>query len=147
VRFDYEVNYLASFRVVCTGALKIIAMDPAQVKEFVKDNEAALNLCGGKQEVNPATLTKFLQNMTPEMAKAMNKKVYVNTVSAGEAVFIPPGWLAGTTVVNGQLSSGLKINLLPKKFDTKPLCFIKSTTTEKAKLQCLDIILAEGGGD
>ena len=149
VRFDYEVMFLASFRIVCTGVLKVIALDPAQCKEFVKDNEEALKLCGGKQEVSPATLSKLLQNMTTVMAKTMVEqyKLYVTTVSAGQAVYIPPGWLVGTTVINGQVSSGLKMNLLPKKFNTQALAFIKSTTTEKAKLQCLDIILAEGGGD
>ena len=149
VRYDFEPNFLASIRVVCSGAIKVVVADSAKAMEFVESNGKAMQLAGGQQITNPSTLTKLLQNMTEEVAKEMADKclLYISVINEGEALYVPPGFLCGTAAVNSKIAAGLKLNILPKKIDTCPLVAIKKVTTEKHALQCLDVVLSCGGGD
>ena len=92
VRFDYEPNYLASIRVVSSGTSKMLLVNPAECVKFLSGNAEALILAGGKQEMSLSTLTKFVQNLTGDMAKVMAEQechIYSATVTKGEANLCP----------------------------------------------------------
>ena len=146
VRFDYEPNYLGSIRTVSHGTLKMLLLNPAVCATFLKEDQEALALAGGQQEIGPATVTKFMQNLTAQCAQNMIQKCSIHfcTVSAGEVVYVPPGWAVGIASINSTIASGVKANVLPKNYDKSALVWIKQCSTEKSTLQCLDIILAAG---
>ena len=128
------------------GTLKMLLLNPAVCATFLKEDQEALALAGGQQEIGPATVTKFMQNLTAQCAQNMIQKCNIHfcTVSTGEAVYVPPGWAVGIASINSTIASGVKANVLPKTYDTSALVWIKQCSTEKSTLQCLDIILAAG---
>ena len=149
VRFDFETNFLASIRVVTSGTLKMLFANPAELTSFLTAKPEALELAGGLQDISLATLTKFLQNLTADMAKAMAEKkcmVYAAIITAGEAIYTPPGWIIGAACINNGLAAGLKMCVLPQHYNTAALASVKKLAPSSDTM-VLDVILANSGGE
>ena len=101
------------------------------------------------------TLTKYFQNLTEAEATGFKGKVDLLwcTVSEGEAIYQPPGWLVATAVCNSTIASGIKMNTLLRKADIATLASCKMFAQQEgvslktsAALQCLDVVLAAMSG-
>ena len=94
-----------------------------------KSKEQAAQRAGSEKkkiwcEANASSVLKRFEGLTAEQAGGLHKKVSIAqaTVSAGQLIYVPPGWLCALTCCNGGgrgASSGVRWSALPSSDNTR----------------------------
>ena len=135
VRHWWEPNLLGSFRIVSSGTLLLYLVDGGVLNETLKKDPEILNTLG--KDVASGLSDKSPSEKVSQVMKAMNKecaekllavdptcKISHGSVTAGESVYIPPGWFVSASPGNGDRVAGIRGNFMVKS-DTSPLTFCK----------------------
>ena len=115
IRTSYESEYLGSFRLTVKGDTVFFFVQPEALQNFFAGHPAYVP--EGNREINNKVFGSFLQTLSEDTVKYLaNEGLCLfehATVTDGNIIYIPPGWLVSVATANGKSSHGFKKLCLP----------------------------------
>ncbi len=108
--YDFEQVFLGSIRVQLSGITKVIAVRPEECVKLLSEESET------KDGLQLAALRQKLLTLTQADLKTFKEKgveVYTGEIGPCDVLYVPPGWLFGTTTANGVPATSLKRWFLP----------------------------------
>lgn len=155
VRHWFEPDLLASLRLITVGMLRVFLANPANLKAALGGDSSLATIEGlpVAHGSEPLTITQFglvMRGMEKTLAMALAKNIacpiYHSTISKGERLYMPPGWLVSSTAGNGKPTAGVRRCFMPV-VSTHALSALKGDGDSAADdhvadiAKCVDVLL------